>query len=383
MKFGRHILLCMCSVLLVAAGCESAGKASNDQGLAAYHAGNYEKAIGLFRQAITQDADRAEYYINLGMAQCQTGQYEAAEESFLTAIEYNSRSVNAYRGLGIACMELERYKDALDAFDRAFSNIRKKNSEQACDVIAYRAEVRMRAHDYEGAIADYQTLIDKGYETEQMYIYLGDVYLRQRDTVSALTSYQKSINMDHRDFEKYLNMIKELKIQGFEEESQIVQDAALSIVPQDAEERYYRGLIYLEQEQVREAFAEFEQSYNMGYEKSGYCLGYCYELRGEYEEAELVYQKQLIGAAEEEARLYNQLAACKIRQQKFDEALLMIEQGFSLSDETVNADLLWNKAMCYEGKRDYDTAIDILEEYHKQFPDDENCTMELSYLRSR
>lgn len=383
MRFGRHILLSMCGLLMLTAGCGSAGKKSNEEGLAAYHAGNYERAIGLFLQAVTQDSDRAEYYTNLGMAQCQTGEYESAIDSFLTAIEHNSHTVNAWRGMGIACMELELYDDALEAFDKALSNIRSKHSEQRHDLIAYHAEACVKNGDYDRAIEDYNTLIEEKYETEQMYICLGHVYLQKNDAVSALTSYQKSINLGHRDFEKYLNMIRELKSQGFQNESVIVQEAALSIVPQDAEEHYYRGLIYLEQGQAREAFAEFEQSYNIGCEKSGYCLGYCYELRGEYSEAELIYQKLLTEVTDGKARIYNQLAACKIRQQKYDEALMLIGQGMALSDQSVKADLLWNQAMCYEGKRDYDAAIDILVQYQQQFPDDENCRMELSYLRSR
>lgn len=383
MKFSRYILLGMCGLLLASGGCGSAGEASNEEGLAAYHAGNYEKAIGLFRQAVTQDRDRAEYYINLGMAQCAAGAYEHAVGSFETAVDYNSHSVNAYRGIGIAYMGMDLYVDAAEAFDRAFSNIRNKKSSQAHDIIAYRAEARAEAGDYDGAIEDYERLIAGGYETEQMYICLGDMYLRKNDTVAALTSYQQSINLNHRDFEKYLNMIRELKHMGFEEESRVVQDAALSIEPQSAEERYFRGLIYLEQEQEREAFAEFEQSYNMGYEKSGYCLGYCYELRGEYDEAELIYQKQLAESADGTARLYNQLAACKIRQKKYDEALLLIGKGLSLSEDDVKADLLWNEAMCYEGMKDYDAAIDVLMKYQQQFPDDKECETELSYLRSR
>ncbi len=383
MKFGRPILLCVCSLLLVTAGCESAGKKSNQDGLAAYHAGNYEKAIGLFSQAITQDKDRAEYYINLGMAQCEIGLYEDAKDNFETAISYHSRSVNAYRGIGIACIEQELYGDAVEAFNQALSNLRYKKSDKAYDILAYRAEAYAGLGNYDGAIADYETLIEGKYEIETMYIYLGNMYLMKKDTVLALQSYQQSINLNHRDFEKYLNMIVALKEQDFNEESKIVQDAALSIPVKSAEECYYRGLIYLEQEQEREAFAEFEQSYNMGYEDAGYCLGYCYELRGEYKEAELNYQKQILDGSGNPARLYNQLAACKIRQGNYKEALILIERGLALGDQSMTADLLWNQAMCYEGRRDYDTAIDILMQYQQLFPEDKECKLELAYLRSR
>ncbi len=382
MRSGRRILVCVCSLLLMAVGCTSAGKMSNEEGLAAYHAGDYEKAIGMFRQAVTQDGNRAEYYINLGMAQCAAGAYEDAKQSFSDAIRYNAHSVNAYRGMGIAHLELESYKDAVEAFDKAVDHVRGQKSGEY-DIIAYRAQAKAGMKDYDGAIADYETLIAADYETEQIYLYLGDMYLHKNDIVAALTNYQKSITINHRDFEKYLNMIEELKSQGFEEESHIVQDAALSVVPQNAEERYYRGLIYLEQGETQAAFAEFEQSYNMGYEAAGYCLGYCYELRGEYEEAELTYQKQLLEEGCDQARLYNQLAVCKIRQKAYNEALVLIEQGLALADERAMADLLWNQAMCYEGKKDYDKAIEVLTEYQQFFPDDKTCELELSYLRSR
>lgn len=376
------ILLWLALICSGMAGCQSAGAASNSDGLAAYQAGDYEKAIGLFNQAITQDGEQAVYYINRGMAQCGMARYEDALLSFETAAEKNPSSVNAYRGIGIARLREGSLEKAEEAFDRALANLKQEKSAQGCDILAYRAETRLKAGDCTGAVADYETLISYGYEIERIYLYMGYAYLEQNDVTSALICFQESINRDHRDFAKYLDMMEKLEQYGFLDEAGVVADAALSVAAKNAEERYYHGLIYLEKGDEKAAFAEFEQSYNAGFEQAGYYLGYCYELREQYSDAELIYQKQLTRTPQD-ARLYNQLAVCQIRQERYADALVYIKKGMELSDASVTRDLLWNQAICYERKKDFDTAARLLQEYLDRYPEDKTASSELAYIESR
>lgn len=383
MRYRTGMILCAVGLAVcLAGGCGSAGAASNSSGLAAFQSGNYEKAIGLFNQAITQDSQKASYYINRGMAQCNAARYEEALESFEQAAEKNPSSVNAYRGIGIVCMKQGRYEDAVEAFDKALEHLRREKGEQGCDILAYRAEAKEKSSDYAGAAEDYEKLISYNYEKEQMYLYLGYVYLAQGDCAAALTCFQQSINIDHRDFEKYLEMIEKLKQYGFTDSAAVVADAALSVPARSAQDRFYHGLLYLEKGQEKEAFSEFEQSYNAGFDAAGYYLGYCYEQREQYSEAELIYQKQL-ALSPEDARLYNQLAVCRIKQEKYEDALVFIRQGLALEDDEVTDDLLWNQIICYERKKDFDTAAELLIQYLSLYPEDQEAALELSYIVSR
>lgn len=383
MKNKQGLLLgVFCVLLVVSQGCTGAGAASNRQGLEAYQSGSYTKAIGLFNQAITQDGTCAEYYVNRGMAECAAADYEAALDSFGEAIELDAGAADAYRGIGITYMYQKDYDRALEALDQALNCLHDQKTELSFDILGYRAMAKTLSGDYDGAAEDYEMLISYGYEQERIYMLLGDVYLKKNDVSSALIQYQNSININYKDIGKFLEIASALKDAGFEEERQMVLDTALSLEAETAENKYGRGLIYLERDQDKEAFSEFEQAYNMGYQAAGYYLGYCYELWEQYSEAELIYQKQLT-VSPDDARIYNQLAVCMLKQEKYQEALLLIDQGLALADRTVADDLMWNRVVCYEKLHDFDRAIGALEEYLVQYPADSSGRQELSYLRSR
>jgi tetratricopeptide (TPR) repeat protein len=80
-------------------------QASLQQGIAAYEAGEYQKAIDYFDEAIRLGSTQPSLYYNLGVAYYRLGQYEAADEAFKKVAEspkwealalYN-RALIAYR----------------------------------------------------------------------------------------------------------------------------------------------------------------------------------------------------------------------------------------------------------------------------------------------
>lgn len=156
-------------------------------------------------------------------------------------------------------------------------------------------------------------------------------------------------------------------------------NAALEVTPYEAKDWCYRGRIYLELEQTDEAFSAFEESYNKGYAQAGYYLGYCYELQGKSEEAINLYQEQ-IKHDPQDAGLYNQLSSCLVRQGEYQDALIMIQKGMQLADESQMADFLWNESICYEKMGNYDTAIEKLMSYLEQYPADKDAKKELAFV---
>ena len=173
-----------------------------------------------------------------------------------------------------------------------------------------------------------------------------------------------------------------LKKAEAEEARKVVLNAALEVIPYEAKDWCYRGRIYLELEQTDEAFSAFEESYNKGYAQAGYYLGYCYELQGKSEEAINLYQEQ-IKHDPQDAGLYNQLSSCLVRQGEYQDALIIIQKGMQLADESQMADFLWNESICYEKMGNYDTAIEKLMSYLEQYPADKDAKKELAFLYSR
>ena len=85
----------------------------NTLGLGVLHAGEYEKAISLFRKALTlaPDFDDAQYH--MGNAYEMLDQHREAREAFAKALEINPKYLEAMGGLIVSETRLGRYADAL------------------------------------------------------------------------------------------------------------------------------------------------------------------------------------------------------------------------------------------------------------------------------
>ena len=71
----------LCAVTMgILIGCSSSADKSNREGMEKYQAGDYMEASRLFGQAISQDNEEPEYYVNQGMAHIQLHQCEEAKE---------------------------------------------------------------------------------------------------------------------------------------------------------------------------------------------------------------------------------------------------------------------------------------------------------------
>ncbi len=369
-------------MVFVISACAPAGSKSNQKGLEAYQDGDYQNAVYLFKQAITQEPSEETYYCNLGQAYCAQGYYEEAIESFTQAAQLGSSLFYSYRGMGLAYSGLEEYDKAIESFNQAIEAAGSLDNSCRLDVVGYRAEAKTALGDYEGALEDYNQLIEAKYRLRDIYQMTGDVYLLMDDVDQALHCYQECLNIDNRNYEGYLTMAEALKKAEADEARQVVLNAALEVIPYEAEDWCYRGRVYLELDQIDEAFSAFEESYNKGYSQAGYYLGYCYELQGKSEEAIHLYQEQLKHDPDD-AGLYNQLSSCMVRQDDYQDALIMIEKGMQLANESQMADFLWNECICYEKMGDYDTAIEKLINYLEQYPADKNAKKELAFLYSR
>ena len=313
---------------------------------------------------------------------CRKGSEDVAVIQLKKILNQNPKLIKGYHLLSLIYLKKEEYEKAIESFQQAIEAAGSLDSSCRLDVVGYRAEAKMKLGDYEGSLEDYNELIEAGYRLRDIYQLTGNVYLLMDDVDQALHCYQECLDIDNRNYEGYLTMADALKKAEAEEARKVVLNAALEVIPYEAKDWCYRGRIYLELEQTDEAFSAFEESYNKGYAQAGYYLGYCYELQGKSEEAINLYQEQ-IKHDPQDAGLYNQLSSCLVRQGEYQDALIMIQKGMQLADESQMADFLWNESICYEKMGNYDTAIEKLMSYLEQYPADKDAKKELAFLYSR
>ena len=101
-----------------------------------------------------------------------------------------------------------------------------------------------------------------------------------------------------------------------------------------------------------------------------------------YADADKLYQEYL-GKHPNDAFIYNQYGAYLINRGKYANALVYIETGIELGDSDAMQGLMYNQAVCYEYKHDYDKARDAFEEYLKSYPNDKAARKEYDFLMTR
>ena len=101
----------------------------NNAGVMAYHNGQYEKALELFKKALELDAAMTEAYNNLGLTYTEINEEEKATEAFKKAIQLSPELAAAYNNLGYVFYRLGSYEEAIGMYNEAIG--RSKDSSSA------------------------------------------------------------------------------------------------------------------------------------------------------------------------------------------------------------------------------------------------------------
>jgi tetratricopeptide (TPR) repeat protein len=101
----------------------------NNAGVMAYHNGQYEKALELFRKTIDLDPAMTEAYNNLGLTYTEINEEEKATEAFKKAISLSPELAAAYNNLGYVFYRIGSYREAIEMYNEAIG--RSKDSSSA------------------------------------------------------------------------------------------------------------------------------------------------------------------------------------------------------------------------------------------------------------
>ena len=81
--------------------------------------------------------------------------------------------------------------------------------------------------------------------------------------------------------------------------------------------------------------------------------------------------------------MYNQLGLCEMKKKDYAKALEAFQKGKLLTDNEVLQSLSFNEIVAYEYLSEYKEALRLLEQYIKNYPDDETAKRERQFLSTR
>ncbi len=318
-----------------------------------------------------------------GISSLEDQDYDTALQLFSEALSEKEQSMLAYRGLGLSYMGLARYEEAEQAFLSAIDAADSKMPENTRDLQLYLAAAQYRMQEYEKAADTCTEILENQKEGNADAYYLrGACALHEGSQDDAKSDFDRAIALAPKDYDLYLNIFetyRELNLSGVGGE---YLQSALSIEGSDAEDYYNRGRIYYYLEDYAEAQSQLIGPVEQKYEPAMLLIGKVYLALEDYDHARDAYE-QILAEFGDSAAGFNGLALCAIQSGDYDTALDYIGQGLALEGTAGKQELYFNEIVAYEYKLDFETAKAKAQTYVENYPADEAGQKEWTFLSTR
>ncbi|MBH1939438.1 tetratricopeptide repeat protein [Mobilitalea sibirica] len=376
----------LCIMVMILSGCSAAGGYYRS-GKRCFLSGNFEEAAANFKAAISQNPNKAIYYIDYGMTLIALGQYEESIEQFDKAYldkdiimvkENNKRSL---RGKGIAYYQMYRYHDAIQLFDEALQM--RVLSELNMDILYYKGSSLMTIGFYEEARDIYTEFLNTFGDDPVALCNRAYTFRKLGDQEASLIDYDKAISLNPKSYEGYFGKYYLLLDTGKEAEAKQVLEAAAAIEVKSKEDRFMQAKVHYYQERYDEALAELSEAFANGFTEAYFYIGEIYRKKKDYETAIYYYDKYLDEGNITTPFVYNQIATSLMTTGEYKQAIKYLEKGMDYKHAGTMKALKKNEIIAYENLGLFETAIQKLKEYKASYPEDKEAEKELDFITTR
>jgi tetratricopeptide (TPR) repeat protein len=348
---------------------------------------NYEAAAENFSKAISNNSNRAKYYIDYGMTLIALGQFEEAMVQFdLAYIDKNIKMIQEnnkriMRGKGIAYYQMNQYEKALEQFDQALQI--SELSELDMDILYYKGRTLVMLGSYETAI-DVYTLILSGNDKDSDALFeRANIYYSLGDIEKGIADYDAAITLKPDCYLYYFGKYYLLKENGRASEADGVLSEAAKIEAKTEEDQYHQAKIEYYLGNYDLALSKLGESFSNGFSEAYYYIGEIYRDKKDYETAVYYYESYIEKGKVQSSIVYNQLGFCFMKLGDFKTALKWLDEGIKYQHPVTLKVLKKNEIVAYESMGDFDTAHEKLKEYLVLYPEDEKAQREEEFLITR
>lgn len=221
--------------------------------------GEFEKAIEFYTEAIKEDSQDTNSYINRGTLELKLKRYDEAYDDFTMALSFDTTNHNVYAHLGDLKLEMQEYNKAIGFYNKS-TEIYPNNPQIYCNL----AFAKTQLGNKEGAIDNYTDAIS--YDPDYTEAYFNKAMLQQEvgDFTGALRSYQNVIARDEKNIDAHYN--KAVLSMRFLNQPQVFGQARASfkrvIQLNDTFAQAYKGLgdYYFVKDSLNLAMANYNKS---------------------------------------------------------------------------------------------------------------------------
>lgn len=319
--------------------------------------------------------------ITAGMEYIEALEYDAAVASFEAAKEAQEDPRLLYRGEGIAYLAKTQYADAAASFETALANSTGRVDGLDFDINYYLATAYYKQGETDRAIAVYNAIIGLRPEERDAYYLRGVLHAQRGSLEEALSDFEKTISLNTRDYDRLIDIYCILEENGYREAGQTYLKNAMDSGTKYMT-NYEKGRIsyYLEDYENARNYLEKARD-EEGYEAVLF-LGKTYETLGDFNYAVSVYNT-FIESGEENARVLNQMGLCRMQMKDYEGALNAFQRAMNVENNGMLQVLKMNEIAAYENLNEFEQAASLMNDYLKDYPDDETAKREYEFLKTR
>ena len=222
-------------------------------GRSALYYEDYVLSIQYFNQAISQKPWLYEPWFFRGVAKYYLDDFRGAESDCSEAIERNPYVVSAYEVRALCRINQKKFKDAISDYDRAL------RYDPENQLYWYnRILCLIQDKEYDQASTQIDSMITRWSRYARAYAVQGEVYLLKKDTVSAIKSLDKSLEIDPYDGGTWAERaIISLSRQEWKEGEEYLSQS-IKLLPRHAGNYINRAMARYNQNNLRGAMTDYD-----------------------------------------------------------------------------------------------------------------------------
>ena len=214
---------------------------------------------------IEREITQAEEYNQQGRVLYSMDKYEDAISFYLKAEKEDPMLIQTYFNLTESYVMLDRFDEAKKALKRA-QLINKNNGE----IFFHLGNIALLEENVDEGKQHYAKAVSLGYTNPYIYMNLGSAYEDLGDLESALSSYNKAIQLDKHFASAWLKKLELYLAQEQYSEALSVSDSMIELLPDKFEGYHYKFAILMELGSKADAKAVLDESFYEAPESADY-----------------------------------------------------------------------------------------------------------------
>ena len=222
-------------------------------GRSALYYEDYVLAIQYFNQAISAKPYLYEPWFFRSVAKYYLDDFAGAESDCSEAIQRNPYVTSLYELRGLCRIQQKNYVEAAKDYTFAL-----RYDPENRNLWHNRVLCRLHAQAYDTALAEIDTILTRWSRHAPAYAMQADVYMQQKDTAKAITSLEKSIEIDPYDGQTWAaRSIISLSREEWKEAEDYL-DKAIRLLPKNGSNYINRALARYNQNNLRGAMSDYD-----------------------------------------------------------------------------------------------------------------------------